>query len=161
MVLHFLDHTNILVSFSALEFVSLSLSEYISFQIVRLSPNHFSKWILWALSRAILSLNLRRTGFVSMDEVWRSCVTFRSNCPERILNHPLSYRTERQSDLIILFLTWRVCAITNCEIVSAHPDYPNDGIFTIHVNLTPMGGREYNVRYFPVLSPVDRFIRRH
>lgn len=39
----------------------------------------------------------------------------------------------------------RVCAITKCDITEPKPDKPNDGIFTIHVQLTPMGGREYNV----------------
>ena len=42
-------------------------------------------------------------------------------------------------------LTRRVCAITKCDITEPKPDKPNDGIFTIHVQLTPMGGREYNV----------------
>lgn len=38
-----------------------------------------------------------------------------------------------------------MCAITNCEITSSHPDRPNEGLFVIHVILTPMGGREFDV----------------
>ena len=42
----------------------------------------------------------------------------------------------------------RVCAITNCEIVTGYSDHPNEGLFTIHVNVNPMGGREYTVGVF-------------
>lgn len=63
-------------------------------------------------------------------------------------NPPRLFVSEKQSRVIDGIVINRVCAITNCEITSPHPERPNEGLFVIHVILTPMGGREFEARSF-------------
>ena len=47
--------------------------------------------------------------------------------------------------LLLQVVIIRVCAITKCEVVDVNPDHANEGQFFIHVNITGMGGLEFEV----------------